>query len=141
MRDIEKQPGEILSGRQEGGMGAPWWFIGLRIQHCHYCGSGCCCGAASTPSLGPSACLGRGHQKKKKKKKKKKKRRGIKTEFGMRQNQRMRERRERWTYKYTQDQLPVRERTRKGRGEQKGPVVPNYFLSLLLAPFLDWSYK
>ena len=78
MRDIEKQPGEILSGRQEGGMGAPWWFIGLRIQHCHYCGSGCCCGAASIPSLGPSACLGRGHQKKKKKKKEKEKKKGDK---------------------------------------------------------------
>ena len=39
---------------------APWWLSRLKIQHCHCCGSGCCCGSVSIPGLGTSACLRHG---------------------------------------------------------------------------------
>ena len=29
----------------------PWWFSGLRIQHCHCFGTCCCCGVCSIPAL------------------------------------------------------------------------------------------
>ena len=34
----------------------PWWLSGLRIQHCHCCGSGYCCWAGLISGLGTS-CL------------------------------------------------------------------------------------
>ena len=37
-------------------LGVPWWLSRLRIQHCHYCGSGYCCGGGLIPGLGTSAC-------------------------------------------------------------------------------------
>ena len=36
--------------------GIPWWLGMLRIQHCHGCGSGCCCGMGLTPGQGTFAC-------------------------------------------------------------------------------------
>ena len=45
----------------------PGGWAGLRIQHCHCCGSGCCCGAGSIPDRGISTCWGRGQKNKKKK--------------------------------------------------------------------------
>ena len=42
--------------------GVPIWLSTLRIWHCHYSGSGHCCGSGSVPSPGTSACLGRGQQ-------------------------------------------------------------------------------
>ena len=34
--------------------GVPLWLSGLRIQHCHCCGSGHCCGTGSIPGPGTS---------------------------------------------------------------------------------------
>ena len=48
--------------------GVSWSFSRWRIQHCHCCGSGCCCDAGSIPGQGTSACLGYGKKKKKRKK-------------------------------------------------------------------------
>ena len=48
-------------------LGVPWWLSELSIQHCHWCGSGCCCGTGSIPGPGISTCL-RNSQKKEKKK-------------------------------------------------------------------------
>ena len=39
-------------------VGVPWWLSGLRIWHCHCCGSGYCCGSGSVPGLGISAGCG-----------------------------------------------------------------------------------
>lgn len=41
-------------------------------------------------------------------------------------------------------QVDIHKTNAQGEGEVRArevPVVPNYFLSLLRAPFLDWSYK
>ena len=35
---------------------ASWWHNGLKIQHCHCCGSGHCCGASSISGLRASTC-------------------------------------------------------------------------------------
>ena len=40
--------------------------MGLRIQHCHYHGSGCSCGSDSIPGPKISTCHGRSQKKKKK---------------------------------------------------------------------------
>ena len=45
--------------------GVPWWLSGLRIQHCHCCDLGHCCGKSSVPGLGTSVCCGHGQKKKK----------------------------------------------------------------------------
>ena len=34
--------------------GVPLWYSGLRIQHCYYSGSVCCCGMGSIPLPGTS---------------------------------------------------------------------------------------
>ena len=47
-------------------IGVPWWFRGLRIQRCHFCGLGCCYGTHLIPGLGTSTSR-RCSQKKKKK--------------------------------------------------------------------------
>ena len=47
------------------------WHSGLRIWHCHYSGSGCCCGVGLIPGLGTSACRGSGQKKKRKNNKEK----------------------------------------------------------------------
>ena len=39
------------------------------IWHCHYCGSGCCCGTGSIHGPRTSVCCRNGKKKKKKKKK------------------------------------------------------------------------
>ena len=44
--------------------GVPSWHNGLRIQHCHCCGSGYSCSMGSIPGLGTSTCH-RCNQKKK----------------------------------------------------------------------------
>ena len=38
--------------------GVPLCFCGLRIQHYHSCGLGCCCGTGLIPGLGTSTCHG-----------------------------------------------------------------------------------
>ena len=38
--------------KKEGGLGVPWWCIGLRIWHCHCCGSGHCCHVGLLTGLG-----------------------------------------------------------------------------------------
>ena len=40
----------------------------LRIQHCHFCGSGHCCGASLIPGRGTSTCYRCGQKKRKKQK-------------------------------------------------------------------------
>ena len=52
----------------QGTEGVPWWLSGLKMQHCHCCGSGQFCGAGSIPGPGTSACCRCGQKKKKKKK-------------------------------------------------------------------------
>ena len=52
--------------------GVPWWPSGLRVCHCHHCGSGYSCGVGFDPCPGISIC-NRCDQKRKKKKKKEKK--------------------------------------------------------------------
>ena len=47
-------------------VGAPWWFSGLRILHCH------CCVTGSIPGPGTSVCYGYSWKKKKRKKRKEK---------------------------------------------------------------------
>ena len=42
----------------------PLWCSGLRIQHCHHRGLGCCCGLGSIPGSGISACHGSCKKKK-----------------------------------------------------------------------------
>ena len=39
--------------------GVPWSLSGLRVQHCHCCGSDHCCHAGSTSGLGTFTCCGR----------------------------------------------------------------------------------
>ena len=41
--------------------GVPWWLSGLRIWHCH------CCGSGSIPGQGTSSCLRCGKKKEKRK--------------------------------------------------------------------------
>lgn len=43
------------------------WLSRLRIQCCHFCTLGCCCGEGSIPGLGTYTCYGC-YQKKKKEK-------------------------------------------------------------------------
>ena len=43
--------------------GVPWWFRGLRIQHFHCYGSGCCCDTGLSSGLGTSTCPGCSTQK------------------------------------------------------------------------------
>ena len=48
---------------REGDTAFPWWHSGLRIQHCHCCGLGCCCGRRWIPGPRTSACHGCGKKK------------------------------------------------------------------------------
>ena len=50
-------------------MGVPLWLSRLKTQHCHCCGSGCCCGESSIPGPGerPHAMGASKKQRKKKK--------------------------------------------------------------------------
>ena len=45
--------------------GVTWWPRGLRIQHCHGCGSGHCCDMGSIPGPETSTCWGMAKLKKK----------------------------------------------------------------------------
>ena len=59
---------EILQAcSRNGGQGVPWWLKGLRIRHCHFCGSGYCCGMGLILGSGTFTCL-RPSQKRKEKK-------------------------------------------------------------------------
>ena len=51
MRVARMISAEFLMGREACG-GVPLWCSGLRIQHCHCSGGGCCCGTGSIPGLG-----------------------------------------------------------------------------------------
>ena len=56
----------MLVKAQKFTVGVPWWYSGLRVWHCHCCGSGHCCGASSVFGLGTSACCWHGQEKKSK---------------------------------------------------------------------------
>ena len=43
--------------------GFPQWLSGLRILHCHCCGSGHCYGVGLIPGPGTSTCCGHGQNK------------------------------------------------------------------------------
>ena len=46
-------------------LGVPWWLSGLKIQHCHCCGTGRYCGGVgSIPGLGTPVCHGCGKKHK-----------------------------------------------------------------------------
>ena len=47
-------------------LGVPWWHGRLRIQHCHRCGLGYCCGKGLTPGWKLLCAMGVGKKKKKK---------------------------------------------------------------------------
>ena len=53
-----KEWAEVILAKTENKMmyrGVPWWCSGLRIQHCHCCGSGRCSGSGVIPGPGTSA--------------------------------------------------------------------------------------
>ena len=58
--------GILLGHNKEWNLGFPLWLSRLRIQHCHCCESGCCCGVSSIPGPGASTCHGHGQFKIKK---------------------------------------------------------------------------
>ena len=49
--------------------GVPWWLSGLRIQHCHCCGSDYSCGANLISSIQELLYVSGANQKQKTKKK------------------------------------------------------------------------
>jgi len=46
-------------------IGVPWWLGRLKIQCCHCCGSGRCCGSDSVLGPGTSTCSRHGQEKNK----------------------------------------------------------------------------
>ena len=72
----EKGIGEALAKVHTGGncnvsiKGVPLWLSRLKIQHCHCCDSGYCCGVGSVPGPRTSAYCGYSQKEEKKKKKK-----------------------------------------------------------------------
>ena len=57
-RNIPDKDQEYLEYKYQT-RGISWWPRGLRIQCCHRCGSGHCCGMGLIPDPGTSACLRR----------------------------------------------------------------------------------
>ena len=57
-----------LESFEKEAWGVSWLLSGLRVQHCHYCGSGPYCGMGSIPGPGTPTYHRCGKKKKKKKK-------------------------------------------------------------------------